>query len=263
MGTVISIGVQKGGVGKTTTTSVSSYLLAEMGYNVLVIDFDSQGNTSRMLSKQNLNTFANQTILEAIIEKNPQKFIYNLNESYDTNENFGRYDLLPADDSLASLNRLTEKHKINVAFSLKEIIASVKSKYDFILIDQPPNIGEHTVAALVVSDYSVVMLQSEPLCYVAIPRYLELVEQVKDKLNKSLKLAGILATMLDSRTSIDKHIIEQCRLQYEDWVFDSVIKRKNRIKEFSLSGIQHRTKEDKEALSPYLEFVKELIQRVK
>ncbi|WP_161594354.1 ParA family protein [Paenibacillus sp. CFBP13512] len=263
MGIVISVGVQKGGAGKTTTTAITTYLLAEMGYNVLVIDFDAQGNTSRILSKKSLSTFTNRTVMNAIIEKDLNKFIYNLNETDNINEKFGRYDLLPADDSLASLSEEAEKRKINVAYSLKEIVTSIKSNYDFIFIDQPPHLGAHTVAALIASDYSIVMLQSEPLCYFAIPRYLELLEQIKERLNKNLKLAGILATMLDARTSIDKQIIEQTRLQYEDWVFNTVIKRKNRIKEFSLNGVQHRTKEDKEALLPYVEFVEELIQRVK
>ncbi|RRJ54896.1 ParA family protein [Paenibacillus oralis] len=253
MGTTVSIGVQKGGVGKSTTTCITSFLLAEKGYKVLVVDFDSQGNTTQILSGEDIYSFEEQTVLNAIIDLDPQKYIINVRENL---------DLLPADDILSTLGNQMGAFKRYVPTSLKETLDIVKDNYDFIIIDTPPNLGELSVSALAASDFVVVMLQSEPLCFKAIPRYLKFIELVKDRITPSLKLAGILPSMSDTRTKIDTSIIEQAREDYEDWVFNTLIKRRNRIKEFSILGIQNSTKEDREALEQYQQFLEELLTRV-
>ncbi|MGV2887623.1 ParA family protein [Paenibacillus taichungensis] len=256
MGTTISIGVQKGGVGKSSTTCITSFLLAEKGYKVLTVDFDSQGNTTQILSKRDIYSFEDKTVLNAIIDLDPQKYIINVRENL---------DLLPADDILSTLGNqmgaVTPKRYVPT--SLKETLDLVKDNYDFIIIDTPPNLGDLSVSALAASDYVVVMLQSEPLCFKAIPRYLQLVELIKTRITPTLKLAGILPSMSDTRTRIDTSIIEQAREDYEDWVFETVIKRRNRIKEFSILGIQNSTKEDRDALEQYQQFLGELMNRVK
>lgn len=253
MGTTISIGVQKGGVGKSSTTCLTSFLLAEKGYKVLTVDFDSQGNTTQILSGRDIYSFEDQTILDAIIEFDPNKYIINVRENL---------DLLPADDILSTLGNEMAAANRYVPTSLRETLDIVKDNYDFIIIDTPPNLGDLTLAALSASDYVVVMLQSEPLCFKAIPRYLQLIELIKTRITPTLNIAGILTSMSDTRTRIDSSIIEQAREDYEDWVFDTVIKRRNRIKEFSILGIQNSTKEDREALEQYQYFLEELLVRV-
>jgi chromosome partitioning protein len=253
MGITISVGVQKGGVGKSTTTCISSFLLAERGYKVLTVDFDSQGNTTQILSGKDIYSFEDRTVLNAIIDQDPEKYILNVRENL---------DLLPADDILSTLTHRLYSLRRVVPTSLKETLEEIKDRYDFILIDQPPNLGDLSVAALVASDYVIVMLQSEPLCFKAVPRYLELVSLIKEKINPDLKLAGILPSMNDARTKIDATIIEQARADYGDWIFDTVIKRRNRIKEFSLEGVSIASKDDREALEQYQNFIEELLQRV-
>jgi chromosome partitioning protein len=253
MGTTISIGVQKGGVGKSSTTCITSFLLAEKGYKVLAVDFDSQGNTTQILSRRDIYSFEDKTVLNAIIDLDPQKYIINVRENL---------DLLPADDILSTLGNQMGSVKRYVPTSLKETLDLVKDNYDFIIIDTPPNLGDLSVSALAASDYVVVMLQSEPLCFKAIPRYLQLVELIKTRITPTLKLAGILPSMSDTRTRIDSSIIEQAREDYEDWVFETIIKRRNRIKEFSILGIQNSTKEDRDALEQYQQFLGELMNRV-
>lgn len=254
MGITISIGVQKGGVGKTTTTCITSFLLAERGYKVLTVDFDSQGNTTQILTGRDIYQFEEQTVLNAIVDRDPDSYIIKINDNL---------DLLPADDILSTLSNRLREYKRHVAFSLKETLDIVKDRYDFIIIDTPPNLGDLSVSALAASDYVVVMLQSEPLCFKAVPRYLQLVELVKEKISPKLKLAGILPSMSDSRTRIDQTIIEQAREDFGDWVFNTVIKRRNRIKEFSILGIKNNERDDREALEQYQEFVEELLARVK
>jgi len=265
MGKVISIGVQKGGVGKSTTTSILAYILYKIHKkNVLVIDFDGQGNSTQILSRKNLSEFEGKTILDSIINENIHDNIFDLKPQYADVINKKKFDLLAADDLISTLGSKASSLNKNVYFILKEAIKPLIDDYDFILIDQPPNLGDQTISSLVASDYAVVMLQTEPLCYNAIPRYFNLIRNIKqEKFNANLYVAGILCTMQDRRTKIDSQVINAANDEYKDFIFNTIIHRKTRIKEFSLIGIQDRIKEDKEALLQYKDFAKELIKRVK
>ncbi|UOR14157.1 ParA family protein [Halobacillus amylolyticus] len=255
MGATISFGIQKGGVGKTTTTAISSFLLAEKGYKVLAVDFDSQGNLTGMLTQQNIYDFTDHTVLQAVKEKNPIPYIHKVSDNL---------DILPAEDFLSILPRyIYRENKGHPAILLRETLEVVKEEYDFIMIDLPPNLGDHTINGLTASDYAIVMLQSEPFCYDALDRYMEFLQGVQDNTNPDLILGGILTTMLDARATIDSSILEQAKDDFEDLVFESVIRRKSRVKEFSIEGIQNRLKADRIALEPYQRFIEELIERVK
>jgi chromosome partitioning protein len=251
--TVISYAIQKGGVGKTTTTALTSYLLSKEA-KVLAIDFDSQGNLTYFLTQRNIYDFTNKTIFQALKEKNPRPYIYNITDNL---------HILTAEDFLTLLPQfLYRDYKGNRALLLKETIDLVKDDYDYILIDCPPNLGDHTINALSASDYCVVILQSDPFCFDALDRFLEFLQGVQENTNPDLRLAGILTTMLDSRASLDSSILDQAREEYEDLVFKSVIRRRSKIKEYTIEGIKDHTKLDREALEPFKSFIKELKERV-
>lgn len=253
MGTVISFGIQKGGVGKTTTAGITSYLLSKKA-KVLAVDFDSQGNLTYFLTQKNIYEFTDQSVLEAVKEKNAKPYIYKINE---------QLDILPAEDLLATFSRyLYKDYQGNKSTILKETLEPIKPQYDYLIIDLPPNLGDQTINGLAASDYAVVLLQSEPFALDALDRYLETLKLVHQNINPNLQLAGILPTMLDSRATIDTAIIEKAQRDYEDVVFNTVVRRRSRIKEFSIEGITEKTKADKEAISYYVSFVKELIDRV-
>ena len=118
----------------------------------------------------------------------------------------------------------------------------VKDEYDYILIDLPPNLGDQTLNGITASDYTVVILQSEPLCYETLDRYLDFLSGAQDNTNPNLQLAGILCSMLDSRASLDASILETTKEEYEDVVFETVIKRRSRLKEFVVEGLKIDTK---------------------
>lgn len=252
---IISFGIQKGGAGKTTTTAITAFLLAKLGKKVLAVDFDSQGNLTQFITQRNIYDFTKKTVLEALKVQNAEPYIHNV---------FENLDILPAEDLLITFSSWLYKkyHGTDPASVLRETLSSVKDQYDFILIDLPPNLGDHTINGLTASDFAVVMLQSEPFCHDALERYLETLQLIKAKTNSSIVLAGILTVMLDARTTLDSVILEKVRDEYEDIVFQSVIKRRSRIKEFTVTGLQLTTKADYEALEPYNQFVKELLERV-
>jgi chromosome partitioning protein len=245
--TVISFGIQKGGVGKTTTTCVTSFILARNN-KVLAIDMDSQGNLTEILTRQSIYDFEGKTVLNAIDEGDATSYIVEVSDNL---------HVLPADDILATIDRQVN----DPVFKFRDMVGKLRDMYDFILIDCPPNLGTQTVASLATCDLAVVILQSEPLCFKALDRYLNLLQLVKREINPELRIGGILPTMLDSRTSLDLSIIDKAREDYEDWVFDVVIRRRSKLKEFTLTGISDRTYQDREALELYEQFVKELMVR--
>jgi chromosome partitioning protein len=252
MGAIISFGNQKGGVGKTTTTAITGYLLSKK-YKVLCVDFDSQGNLTQFLTQRDIHDYSKMTILEACKNGNPTPYIRKL--TYNLH-------LIPADEMLATLPMLIHQNPSIGSTVLRDTLHKVKARYDYILIDLPPNLGEHTINGLVASDYAIVMLQCEPMCYDALDRYIATMIHIKEVKKLDLVLCGILPTMIDSRTVIDKTIIDRVRREYEGVVFRTEIKRKNRIKEFSITGIQEYSNTDTSALSNYKNFVEELEQRV-
>lgn len=257
MGVTIAFGIQKGGVGKTTTSAITSYLLSREGKKVLAVDFDSQGNLTQFLSMRNIYDFTKQTVLEAVKDQDARPYIHPITENL---------HLLPAEDFLSTFPawlRDSYRGKGNLNTVLRETLAVVKDEYDYIIIDMPPNLGDHTINGLTAADYAVVMLQSEKFCYDALDRYLEfLIDGIKANTNPDIVLAGILATMNDSRTALDNSILEQAREEYQDLMFQAVIKRRSRIKEYTVTGLQDHTRADKEALDQYYEFIRELKERV-
>lgn len=253
---IISFGIQKGGAGKTTTSSIVAWLLANQGNKVLAIDFDSQGNMTQMLSTTDIYEFTGKTVLQALKEKNPVPYIHEITENL---------HLLPAEDFLSQFAHYIWREyygKGDPNLVLKETIDVVKDQYDFIIIDLPPNLGEQTRNGLAASDFAVMALKVEPFCVMALDRYVEFLIAVKDNVNPNLELAGILPLMLKSRRKKHKEIIELVRKEYGDLIFNTIIKDVARIEDFSDEGITDRTKVDRDALEQYNEFIKELLQRV-
>lgn len=255
MGKIISVGLQKGGVGKSTTTGLASFILADQGFRVLAVDFDSQGNLTQFLTRHSPYDFVHKTILEACKEEDPRPYIQQV---------FDRLHLLPAEDFLSQFDKwiYTEVPAAQQMTVLLRTLNVVRDEYDFIFVDLPPNLGGLTLNGVCASDYCVIVMQSEPFAYDALDRYMELIQAAQQKVNPNLRIAGILTSLLDARTSIGNYITERVKEEYEGFVFNTVIRRKSRIIEFSVEGVQTKSRTDREALAMYEDFIKELKQRV-
>lgn len=262
-GITISFGIQKGGSSKTTTACIVSFLLARQGYKVLFCDFDSQGNGTSLLTQQNIYDFTKRTILEAIKEQNAKKYIHHITDNL---------HILPAEDFLARLPSYIyveyrakfsdQYYQDRHLYLLKDTLDQVKHEYDFIIIDLPPSPGEQTHLGLIASDYAVIMLQTEPFCYDALDRYLEILSGIQQRWHPDLRVAGIICSMLDPRSTLEKEIIEAAKTNYGDLLFNVEITRKNKIKEFSYTGISDKRKEEKAALEVFEKITEELLERV-
>lgn len=252
MAVVISFGIQKGGVGKTTSSCVTSYLLSR-NHKVLAVDFDSQGNLTQVLTMKDIYQYEGRTVLNALVEGDARSYIVPVTDNL---------HVLPADDYLITLDRHLNTFT-QPSLALQALINQVRDEYDFIIIDLPPHLGTLTVNGLAASDYAVVVLQSEPLCWRALDRYMELIQTVNKEVGTKIAMGGILLTLRDARATLDQTIIEKVRADYEDWVFETTIQRRTRIKEFTLTGVTDATAQDRKALVQYESFVEELLGRVK
>jgi len=231
---IIAIANQKGGVGKTTTTLNLGATLQEDGKKVLLIDLDPQGSltTSLGLDPESLEETIYNTIISAVegIEEFDLEDIM-----YETDPGM---DLVPANLSLSSaemdLFRATMRE-----FVLREIFEKADlSEYDFVLIDCPPNLGILTINALAAAQEVVIPLQAEYLALKGVNQLMRSIFTVQKKINKDLRIAGVLLTMADFRTRHTRTIVKSAHeaLGGKIKVFDTVIKENVRFKDASLAG---------------------------
>lgn len=253
MAKVITFGIQKGGVGKSTTSGIISYLLSKDGYKVLTIDMDSQGNVTDLLTSLEPEEFEGETILEAFEEGNIKPYIYKVTENL---------HVVPADDYLSTLaSFLYTNFRGHISLALHDLIKPIKEDYDFIIIDTPPSLSEPMVNAVCSSDYVVILAESSKWAFTAIPRFIETVEYAKNNINNNINIAGILRTMNDARRADSKAFVELIGEEFSSLVFDTVIKRKASTGRIAIEGL-FENKELNDALEQYYEFYRELKRKI-
>ncbi|MDD5711413.1 MAG: AAA family ATPase [Smithellaceae bacterium] len=225
---IICIANQKGGVGKTTTAINLAASLAIAEKKTLLIDCDAQGNASTGMG---IST-------EAISERNLYQALSGnmaLPEAIFPTQIPG-LDLIPSNQDLVGIEvefvQMEEREK-----KLRNLIRTLDTAYDFVIIDCPPALGFLTVNALVASDYLIVPLQCEYFAMEGLGHLLNTVKLVKARLNPSLALAGILLTMFDTRNSLSHKVSEDVRLHFGNKVFNTVIPRNVRLSESPSHGL--------------------------
>lgn len=251
----IAVGLQKGGVGKTTTSAIMAEILSASGYNVLVMDLDSQGNSTRMLTQESIYKYSGKTILEAIKESNPKKYRVEVKENL---------HLLPAEDMMATYSRYIYTNKFTYPLHvLAESMQDIESEYDFIIMDLPPNMGDVVLSALVYADYVNIPVQCEAFAMEALDRFVTFVNEAKEEGHTHAEIIGILPTMKDNRSMSEKLIADTIRRNYGPLVFEHDVKRKAKIKDYALMGITMDRKTDMDALEEYISFTENLVKRIK
>ncbi len=227
MGKTIAIANQKGGVGKTTTAINLAASLALNNKKVLLIDADPQANATSGLGVE--PKMMTSTIYECLVDDYPMDSAA-VNTCVDNLDIIGsRIDLVGAELELIN--------KPNRDNTLRNAIAPVKDKYDFVLIDCSPSLGVITVNALTAADSVIIPVQAEYFALEGISKLLNTIRIIKSKLNTALSIEGFLLTMYDARLRLANQIYEELKSHFGDMVFNTVIPRNIRLSEAPSHGL--------------------------
>ncbi len=210
---------QKGGVGKTTSAINIGAFIAQAGKKVLLVDFDSQGNMSSGVgvSKEKPTIYeliAGKSTPEETIKHTPVANLDAISASIDL--------------SGAAIELVNEEKR---EFFLKNALAPMKDKYDYILIDCPPSLGLLTLNGLTAADAALVPMQCEYFALEGMTLLLETVKKVQKSMNPNLIIGGIFFTMYDSRTRLAQDVVSRVKRYFEDSVFNTIIPRNVRLSE--------------------------------
>lgn len=220
MGTIISIINQKGGVGKTTTAVNLSAYLADKGKKTLLIDEDSQGNSTSGLSRS--VTFEKSLYDVLLNDISPEEAV--------VKTAIRKLHLLPASIDLAGaeieIAPLAERESL-----LKRKIEPLREQYDYIIIDCPPSLGLMTLNALVASDSIIIPIQAEFYALEGLSQLVKTVQVVSRRMNPRLHILGILLTMFDGRTNLSLQVAEEVKKYFGSKVFRTVIPRTVKLSE--------------------------------
>ena len=229
MGRIIAIANQKGGVGKTTTSINLSACLAEKGKKVLLIDMDSQGNTTSGFGFE--KNELDKTVYEVLREE------VSIEEAIiPVEECFENLFLIPANRNLAGaeIELVTRE---NMQYILKKQLEPIKDNYDFIIIDCPPALGMLTVNAMTASDSVLVPIQCEFYALDGLTQLIYTIDLIQKSLNPRLKIEGVVFTMYDGRTNLSLQVVENVKSYLNQNIYKTIIPRNVRLAEAPSHGL--------------------------
>ena len=249
---IIALCNQKGGVGKTTTSINLAAALAEYGRKVLAVDFDPQGALSAGLG---IPTHDIPTVYDLLLDTK--------RDAHDAIVHTGveGLDLIPANIDLSA----AEVHLVNEVARetiLSRVLRQVAGEYDVILIDCQPSLGLLTVNALTAAHGVLIPLECEFFALRGVALLIETIDKVRDRLNPSIKLDGLLATMYDPRTLHSREVLERVVEAFGDDVLETVIGRTVKFPDASVSGVPiTEFAPEHPAAQAYLRLARELVAR--
>ena len=216
---IIAIVNKKGGVGKTTTALATAAGLAQRGLSVLAIDLDSQANFSLTAKSETdvigaYEVLTGQEDINEAIQERPE------------------YDLIAADNNLTGADAvITETGK---EYRLKEALQGLKKKYDYIIIDTPPNVGILTTNALTAANRIVITAQADTYSAAGLMQLSKSITSIKKYCNTLLMLDGVLLTRYNARTVLAAHlrgVFEKIADEMGTKVYNTVIRENVSLKE--------------------------------
>ncbi|HLT07089.1 MAG TPA: AAA family ATPase [Cyclobacteriaceae bacterium] len=227
MGKVIAIANQKGGVGKTTTAMNLAASLAVLEFRTLVIDADPQANTTSGLGHDPREI--NKSIYECMVDGVDISSIIIKTEIENLDLVPSHIDLVGAEVEMVNLENREEK--------MRDVIASVKDNYDFIIIDCSPSLGLITINALTAANSVIIPVQCEYFALEGLGKLLNTIKIIQTRLNQDLEIEGILLTMYDVRLRLSNQVVEEVRMHFKDMAFETIIPRNVKLSESPSYGL--------------------------
>jgi chromosome partitioning protein len=246
---VISISNHKGGVGKTTSAINIGAGLNLLKKKVLLIDLDPQANLTQSLglTNEDINIYG---ALRGEYKLQPIEILKGL-------------DVIPStlDLSGAEVELSSEPGR---EYILKELIEPLRASYDFIIIDSPPSLGLLTINSFTASDEILIPLQAQYLALQGLAKLVEVVDKIKQRLNKGLKVGGVFITQYDSRKVLNRDVVDTIQAHFKDEVFKTKIRDNIALAEAPSQGLDiFRYSSKSNGAEDYLALSKEVLKRSK
>ena len=222
MSKVISISNHKGGVGKTTSAINIGAGLNKLGKKILLIDLDPQANLSQSLGliDQDRNIYG---ALRGEYKPHPITVIKGL-------------DVIPSTLDLSGAE-VEMSGEAGREYILKEIIEPFRASYDYILIDSPPSLGLLTINSFTASDEVFIPLQAQYLALQGLTKLLEVIDKIKKRLNKELKVGGVFITQYDNRKVLNRDVVATIETHFKDKLFTTKIRDNIALAEAPAQGV--------------------------
>ncbi len=224
---IISVANQKGGVGKTATTTNLGASLFALGHNVLLVDMDPQGNLSASFGPREPDT---STVADAVLDRKvaiPRVPIYTRGSIH--------LDLAPATIALA-MAEAALMNKLGREFRLRDQLAAVADRYDFILIDTPPSLGLLTINSLVAAQLVLVPTEARFFSLQGLQMLQESIDEIL-YINPNLRILGIVLSKFDRRLREERTVAAYLREHWGDLVFATSVGTNSKILEAASAGL--------------------------
>jgi len=246
MSKVISISNHKGGVGKTTSALNIGAGLNKLGKKVLLIDLDPQANLSQSLGLIDQD----KNIYGAIRGEYKLQHIQVLKG----------LDVIPSTLDLSGAE-VELSGEAGREYILKELIDPIKKHYDYVIIDSPPSLGLLTINSFTASDEILIPLQAQYLAIQGLTKLLEVIDKIKKRLNKKLKVGGVFITQYDSRKVLNRDVVTSIKQRFKAEVLKTMIRDNVALAEAPTQGVDiFRYQPKSKGAEDYLALCKEIIK---
>ena len=254
----------KGGAGKTSCSIGLAYALSSMGYSVLAVDTDPQGNFTDNLSVNIAALIKNRvTLYDALYNNEETKADIDAFISHTEYENL---DLLASDGRLGSKTQELQMQMNSFIYPYKDLMDNIKSlhKYDFVIVDTRPALSDENIQILLASDYTIIPTTTGARSTAGVVRVIEAVKKCNDAVkNCNNQMLGILINQVNVKTAVAKQVIPDIQSTYGKLVFNTLIPIDEKVKQAEQISIPIGNWDEKTRASiSYHDFAKEVLTRL-